>query len=72
MSLRWAIANARRNEQRRLKEFIRKVKRAAEEQCSLLGPWRPAWDGICEDFWKFDFAPEQALEAIEEKEGIAS
>lgn len=70
MSLRAAIAAGRRNERRQLKEFIRKVKRAAESDCSLLGAWRPAWDGICEDFWRFDFGPEQALEAIEEREHL--
>jgi hypothetical protein len=50
--------------------FIRRVKAERDQQCSLLTGWRPDWDGICEEEWRFGFLPVQALERIEEREGL--
>ena len=53
-----------------LQGYIRRVQKEAKENYSQLTTWRVSWNGLCEDFWKFDFAPSQALEAIEKQEGV--
>jgi hypothetical protein len=50
--------------------FVVRVREVANEHGSLIVGWRPEWTGICEDFWKFDLSPEEALEAIEEREHL--
>lgn len=52
--------------------YLRRVKQEARDNFSDLSAdaWRRDWDGIAEDFWTFGFTPSQALEAIEEREGL--